>query len=126
MRDKMECPACMKWTWADKLACEWCGGPLPPTTPPSLVFASYADIPSGTLETVSFGGGFETCISEHIDLDTYFIPPIITIMTKATSPQRPGDFILSMSRAAVRTVEKAILSFQRDKPRQPGAHSRWQ
>lgn len=62
MRDKMECPACMKWTWADALACEWCKGLLP-SERLSIVQHQYAARPYGVFDTTS------DCGSEPIELD---------------------------------------------------------
>jgi hypothetical protein len=56
MRDKMECPACMKWTWADALACEWCGGSLPPIEP-FVIRHHYAEKPIAIMSTASDCGG---------------------------------------------------------------------
>lgn len=115
MRDKMECPACMKWTWADALACEWCGGSLPP---PSVLQHQYAAIPAAMV-TSSNTTGLDPAEVVHLprvvrrqEQEGGFWK--ITGLSINTSPGiSPEDFFLSverdMSRAARRTVEKAIL-----------------
>lgn len=102
MRDKMECPACMKWTWADVLACEWCGGSLPPMQP-LIVQHQYAAEPAGVFDS-TFDCAGESC-TEYFE----YTDPIAI----SARPQRADDFILSahrdMARAARRTIEKNYL-----------------